>query len=1050
VLGPVEVIGTGGVRAPLVGARQRCIVGTLALHGGRVVTVRRLVDVLWGDLPPRTAVKSVQSHIARVRQGLAVCGLGAALVTRGSGYQLEIAPAAVDSHRFERAVLAARAELADPAGAGERAGPGGSSGPGVGSAGADDALRRVAGELAAALAMWRGVPLADAAPAGWAAAEVDRLADLRLDALEDLCALRLRLGDPGADVEISRLLAANPLRERLIGLQMRVLYRAGRQTDALAAYRQARRRLAEELGVEPGPELVRLHTALLRGELARSGTVTGRVGPDPARPVPAQLPGRVGYFTGRAAELAALDRLLHRPGGDPGGSADEPRVVVVTGAAGMGKTGLAVEWAHRAARHFPDGSLYVDLRGHEEGAALTGAQALLHAVRGLGVAEDRVPSGVADRASLYRSLLHGRRVLVLLDNAGAADEVLPLVPGTGSSLLAVTSRTRLAALAAWHPVQIVELDVLSEGESVQLLTRVVGADGVGRVRAPVARLARLARLCGGIPLALRIAAANLVGRPDAQIAAFVTELAAADPLELLTVEGDSRSVRTVFATAYRALSPLAATVFRLSGLHPGPTIRAELAAALCGQPLPATRAALAELTAAHLLTAAADRYRFHDLIGLFARHCALRDEAPQHRRAALERLLDWYIAAADAANRLLDPSRDLITAAYHRGRPAVPFQPDRGSALAFLDAERDNLLPVVRYAAEHGCDTAAWQLTYLLNSYTDARGRWAERIELCRHGVAAAQRLGDPAGEGEMHRALGVAYRMTRRFDEALASHDRALAAVRAAGDARGEGQVFNCIGGAYTELRRYDEAVRAYERALELLALVGNAPGVALVQRNLGYVHTCRGRPDLGITYLLPALANSRAAGNARLEVAALDGLGAAHLRLREHAAARDYFEQTVAAARRTGDRRAEADALDSIGLISLDTGDPGTALDRFRAALPLSREVADRHLEAIVLGHLGRVLLRLGEPAAARRHLDLAIQLRLQVPDPYESGNLHRDLAELAAAGGDRPAAAEHRDRAAAYYRAADALREADDLISTVVQTSGTPPGTSTSVRT
>lgn len=1014
VLGPVEVVGRNGM-ARLVGARQRTVLGLLALNAGVLVPQWRLVDGLWGEQPPRTAVKSLHSHVARVRQALDACGLPDALVTREPGYLLAVAPQQVDAGQFEAAVRRGREALA---------------------AGAAD---QAAGLLRRALALWRGEPaLADAEPRGWAAAEVDRLSEARLAAAEHRWEAELRLGGHTAAAdELERLLVAYPVRERLVGLLMLARYRSGRHTDALATYQRLRSRLADELGVDPGPGLVRLHAQILRRDpeldpesnrepdpetgRERAGWQPPGAGPPPV-PRPAQLPAPVGHFTGRAGELAALDRLLADP------LAAGPRIAVVSGLAGMGKTALAVQWAHRVADQFPDGQLFVDLRGHDPQTALPASAALSHLLRGVGVPADRIPAELAEATSLYRSLLHGRRLLVMLDNAGTAEAVLPLVPAGPANLLLVTSRSALAALTTHHAVTAVVLDAFTDGEAVALLGQVLGPQRVGREPGPAAELVRL---CGRMPLALRIAAAKLVGRPGQSVRELVDVLAGADRLDALSVEADSRSVRAVFATAYRALRRPAARLFRLLGLHPGGTFTAGLAAALAGLPAPAAARALADLAAAHLVVGAGpDRYRFHDLIGLFARQCATLDEPEPERAEAAARLVDWYLASTYAANRIADPGRDRVTPVLRQPVAEPPFRPDHQAALRFLDGERGNLLPVVRFATEHGQYVAAWQLTYLLTGYHDSRGNGDERVEMCRWAITAAQRTGEPATEGLMRSALGLAYNATRRFDAALDSLHRALPLMRAAGDRRGEGHVLNNIATAHYGLRQFDQAVTAFEQALAAHVADQHRLGIALVLNNLGRACVELGDPVRSRAHLARALAISREIGNPRLEAATLHSLGETDLRGDDPTAALDHFGRALAVYREIGDQRYEVETLTGLGMARLRLGEHRAALAHLRQAVALCRAIADPHTEAVALNSIGRTLLDTGDPTGARAPLEAALDLRLRIPDAYEQGQIHRNLADLEQHGG-RPAAADHHRRLAiGLFRKANATLEADQL--------------------
>jgi tetratricopeptide (TPR) repeat protein len=664
----------------------------------------------------------------------------------------------------------------------------------------------------------------------------------------------------------------------------------------------------------------------------------------------------VGHFTGRDRQLAELDRLVEEPVADV-------RIAVISGLAGMGKTALALEWGHRVSGRFPDGQIHLDLRGHEPRSAVPASAALSHLLRAVGVPADRIPAEPSDQGALYRSLVHERRMLILLDNAGSAEAVLPLVPAGAGNLLLVTSRNPLAALTTHHAVTSVGLDPLAEADAVALLGRVLG---VSRVSREPESAVDLVRLCDRMPLALRIAAAKLVAHPGGRLQALVTTLEGGDRVDALSVEGDSRSVGTVFASAYRALSPPAARLFRRLGLHPGVTFSTGLAGALVDLDPAGTARVLAELADAHLvLPAGPDRHWFHDLIAIFARQCTAVDEPDPAEPVA--RLLDWYLAVAHAANRAVDPGRDRVTPVLgHPARP--PFGPDQQAALRFLDGERGNLLPVVRYAAEHGRHTTAWQLTYLLTGYYDSRGGGEERVEMCRCAVEAARRAGDPAAEGLMRSGLGMAYNATRHFHEALAALAEALPLMRVAGDRRGEGHVHNNIAVAHTALRRFEASI--------------------------------------------------------------LVGLGEANLQLGNQPAALGFYRRALEMRRRTGDRRIEPDTLCDLGTAHLHQGDHAAALASFDQALTVSREVGDPHAEAVALADLGRAYLSLGDLAAARDHLGRALALRARVPDPYQQARTLGALGELEQRCGDPTAAAAHWARAQRLYRDANATDEADRL--------------------
>ncbi|HZM78799.1 MAG TPA: BTAD domain-containing putative transcriptional regulator [Candidatus Limnocylindrales bacterium] len=971
VLGPVAVRGPHGF-ALLSGTRQKCLVALLALSNGRPLGRERLVDAMWGEDPPRTAIKTLHSHVARVRQALADCGLPGLLVTQGQSYVFTAPREVIDAFRFEDHVLAARRHL----GAGEQAA----------------AITR----LRSALELWLDEALADAAPAGWAEAEVARLHEAKLNATEDLWEAELASGHYAAAVgELSRLVAAYPLRERLVGLNMLALYRCGRHAEALDAYQRLRTHLADELGVDPSPELQRRFTAMLRHDPS--------LGVAGASSVPAQLPATVGHFTGRTEALSKLDAL-----GQPG---SEHRFAVISGQAGIGKTALAVAWAHRVASRFTAGQLVIDLRGHDPDSALSPAQALGHLLQGLGVSANRIPVQLEDLVTLYRSLTSGKPILVVLDNAGSVDQVLPLVPSTDTGFLLITSRQRLSALAAYHAMTFIPLDALATADAKTLLGRVAGADRVEREPRAVAAIAEL---CGGLPLALRIAAARLVAEPDRSIGQLADDLTAGNTLDELSVPGDTRSVRTVFSGAYRALPPETAKLFRRLGWHPGSTFDAHVAAAIAGLDPAQARAGLASLAAEHLIVPSGDRYRFHDLLRLYAAECTRRDEPETAHEQIVARLLDWYLAMAHAANQVIGPARNRVTPTPVHVPAQLPFGGKHDEILSYLDGEHGNMMPIVRYAAEHGHDVAAWQLTYLLTGFFEYRGYWAERLELCRLGLAAAERLGDGFAAGLMLSTLGVACVELHRFHDALEHLRLAFERMESVGDKRGQGVALNNMAVACIGLRRYAGAVDAAGQALVLHRAQNHTVGTALALNNLGYSYAELGRFDVALPHLAEALTISRRLRNPRLEAGVLNTLGEVHLDAGDPQAALDSLTEALSARRAIGDRRNEAETLNLLGLTHLKLGDPGAALDCLSEAVVISGDVGDQHLEALVRANMGASYLSTSDLASAENQLLRALELRTRVPDSVEEVTIHIGLAEVADRRGDTDTGRWHRDLA------------------------------------
>jgi DNA-binding SARP family transcriptional activator len=606
ILGPVQVRnGVGWVSVPA--PQQRVLLTALLVDAGRAVSARRLAEQIWGDRPPRTPVQTVHAYVRRLRRLLGD-ERAELLVTRGPGYELAIGQDDLDVWEFERLARAGRVDLA--------AGRPGSA----------------CDQLAGALALWRGPVLADVPERPMWTARVAQLDAARLATTEDHLTALVALGRAPEAVELlHRLVREHPLRELLWVLMMRAQRACGRRAEALETYRRARRVFRDELGLEPGEALQRLQREILTEEPSPPATIVRTPWVTPAQ-LPADVPG----FTGRDGYLERLDPLL--PDTDPGATA----VVIsaIHGTAGIGKTALAVHWAHRIRQRFSDGQLYANLRGYADGPPVRPVEALAWFLTALGVPAGQIPSTVEEASGLYRSLLAGRRVLVLLDNARDADQVRALLPGSPGCLALVTSRDRLDGLVARDGAVPVPVDVLSSDEAHELLVRLLGPE---RVRSEPEPAAQLVDLCGQLPLALRIAAANLVARPRTSVAGYVDRLRA-DRLGPLDVVGDQQAgVKAAFDLSYLGLPEDARRMFRLLGLVPGPDLTGPAAAAMVGLDPAAAATILDRLAAAHLVDEhQAGRYTLHDLIRQYARQKATTEDSADDRRAALDRLQEHY------------------------------------------------------------------------------------------------------------------------------------------------------------------------------------------------------------------------------------------------------------------------------------------------------------------------------------------------------------------------------------------------------------------------
>ena len=636
MLGPLEVRtreGWCGIGAP----KWRALLAALLLRPGQIVPTERLIDELWGDDPPPGARKLVSGYVLRLRRMIDDPD-GRVLVTRSPGYQLLAAHADFDAGQFENLLTAGRQALAQ------------------GDAG------QAADLLVRALALWRGQALADVPPGPLVTFESDRLEELHLTALELRIEADLGCGrDTEVVAELRRLTAEHPLREGLWGELMRALHSSGRPAEALAVYAQAREVIADQLGADPGPELQQLHQRILTGDLAPAGRPPAGEAPagvrEPAAAgyrqpgVPRQLPAGVRHFVGRAEELGRLSGLLDETSGAGGAVV----ISAIGGTAGIGKTALAVHWAHQNAEKFPGGQLYVNLRGFDPSGMPTAAATAVRGFLGaLGVPPASVPGDLDAQVALYRSLLAGRRLLIVLDNARDADQVRPLLPGTASCPVLVTSRNQLAGLVAADGAIPLPLGLLTPGEACELLSRRLGRERVVREEQAAGELAEL---CARLPLALNIAAARAVLRPGRSLAALVSELRGTrQRLDPLTTGDSSADLRAVFSWSCHTLGTTAARMFRLLGLHPGPDISVPAAASLAALGRDQARRALDELKAAHLLTEhTPGRYTCHDLLRAFAAEQAHILDTETGRSAARHRVLDHYLRTAHAAFTVLYP-----------------------------------------------------------------------------------------------------------------------------------------------------------------------------------------------------------------------------------------------------------------------------------------------------------------------------------------------------------------------------------------------------------
>jgi DNA-binding SARP family transcriptional activator/Tfp pilus assembly protein PilF len=997
ILGPVEVT-AGGQRLGIGGQRARAVLARLIVAANSVVGAEALAGELWPDLEPGRAAAVLQVRVAELRRVFRQAGAADRLVTRAGGYVLVADAKEVDAARFDQLAAKGRTLLA----AGDAAG--------------------AAGCLARALELWRGQPLANVGDLAWARAEAARLGEARLAAVECHVQARLDCGDASELIaDLEALTGDHPLRERLWALRMLALYRCGRQAEALAVYQQLRAILVEELGIEPATDLRELHQQILAQDPALALATRGLAASVPAVRsvvVPRELPAEVAAFTGREVELAELDFLLPAVGEEPGAAPGPVVISAVAGTAGVGKTTLAVRWAHRVAGQFPDGQLYVNLRGYDPGQPVTPSEALARFLRALGVADVDIPLEEAERAGRYRSLVATKRLLVVLDNAATEDQVRPLLPGGGSVMVVVTSRDSLPGLVAVDGAHRLDLDLLPQDEAVALLSALIGR----RAGADRAAAEALAGLCARLPLALRVAAELAAARPGAPLAELVAELASErNRLELLDAGGDARgAVASVFSWSYNHLPADAAQLFRLLGTHPGADWDLYAAAALTASTsLTQARRTLAELARAHLVQPAAPgRYQMHDLLRAYAASLATTGDRNEARQAALTRLFDYYLATCAAAADCLSPGDRTWRPDPPPTATPTPQLSDPAAAQAWLDAELPTLVKVAEYTAGHGWPGHAGRLGATLHTYVNSTGHFIEGIILGSHALEAARGSGDRAAQAAALRRLGNYHCHQGRLRQATGCLREAVALARDLGDRFAQAHAHFHLAVAQLFQGRYQHSARSFRQALALFRELGDQPGESEALSGLGQSCLWQGRYQQAVSQLRQGLAVARQAGHRYGEAEALCNLGEACWWLGQYEQATGYAQEALTTSREIGYRVGEADALITLGRVRHRQGQHDQALTHQRQALALYQEFGDRQFQVTAINDTGEALLAIGQHTQARDCFATALALARQSGNPREQGRALSGLGEVCHQQGHHDEAAGYHQQALAFY--------------------------------
>lgn len=934
VLGPVRAW-RDGEALPSGSPQQRALLAALLLRDGRTATAAELIDAIWGDEPPSQALAAVRTYASRLRKVLPAD----VLVSESGGYAIRGRADALDLNVAQE--LAAEAEKA--------------------RAGGDRAQARLL--IDKSLGLWDGEALASV-PGPYAETQRARLEEWRLQLLETRLDLDLECGHHAEAVsELTALTAAHPLRERLRELLMLALYRSGRQAEALAVYADTRRLLADELGVDPRPELARLQQRILQAD-AELACPVQEPSPAPAVSRPAQLPATVPDFTGRAAFVRELsDRLATAEG-------SVMAVSALAGIGGVGKTTLAVHVAHAARPRFPDGQLYVDLQG--AGARAAEPETVLGAfLRALGTQDSAIPDTLDERAALYRSTLAGRRVLILLDNARDAAQVRPLLPGTAGCAALVTSRVRMVDLAGAH---LVDLDVMSPEEALQLFTRIVGAE---RVQAEREAALDVVAACGFLPLAIRIAASRLAARRTWTVSVLAAKLAD-ERRRLDELQAGDLAVKATFELGYGQLEPAQARAFRLLGLADGPDISLAAAAAVLDLPLHDAEDLLESLVDTSLLESAAPgRYRYHDLVRLYARACADRDEPPSERDLALSRLLDFYLATAARVFAMERPRDRLVDHLESTAYEGLSFA-DRQAALDWLYTEANCLLACARQATNGAGLRRAVDLLW------------------------AAKDLAESGANSKQYEAVAGAGRE----------------AARAAGDARAEARARTALTNVHLVAGRYDEADEEARNARALAVEVGDAAPVYWADNDRGIIALNQGRFTDAEEHLLSGRDGSRADGNLPGEASALCNLSRVHLITGRPTSAITLARQGIELYERIGSELRLANGLYALGVALSRAGRHAEALERFNEALYSFGKNRQRLWEGTTYFRIAETHLSARRPAIAAQHAEQALANGCIGGDRMR-GNVLTTLGQALNALGQR-------DRARACWHEALALYE------------------------
>ncbi|MEV0382688.1 tetratricopeptide repeat protein [Nonomuraea sp. NPDC050643] len=932
---------------------RRLMLGVLALNAGRLTTRRELIESLWGERPPSSAVNVLQTHTKHLRRLLdprhSPRDQGGVLSTVGDGYLLRLPEGALDLLRFRRTVAAAQ------------------------RAAGDGAPARAAALFREALRLWEDddplcdVPALEGHPKVWGLKAERRRAQL------SYWDLMLRAGNAAEVIAALAVQgAANPLDEAVQATLIRAYEATGQRTIAFERYEATRLVLAEELGVEPSGELERAYRHLLEEQESRG-----------VPRIPRQLPAPVPDFTGRADELALLDAAnARRP----------PGIAVVCGTAGVGKTALAVHWGHHNRELFPDGRIHLDLRGDDAEHALSPHDALGRLLTAVGVSDQDIPADTQSRAARWRTETDGRRLLVLLDNAASAEQVRPLLPGTHDTLMVITSRDRLATLVALHGAHRIELDLLPRVDAVHLLRRLLDE----RAGTDPGSVDSLATICARLPLALRLAAEYAGAQAHLPLAGVVTRLHRAGPLDLLDA-GDGAAIRHVFGCSYRLLDSEAQRLFRLLSLNPAPHSTPACVAALADVDEIGAARLLHRLASAHLLRCdALGRYGFHDLLRAYATELSLAMDGEAERQAAMDRLLEHYCGTAVEASDTLYPGWS--GSRRHAGlalKPSgVTLSP--GAALSWFDGELASFGTICQFAVRQGRPARAVTLAAALHRYLEA-GHGTEALSIYECAVDAARRTGDPEGEAHLRTNTGVILRLLGRYASAVEELSEALELCRRIGNRHGQARSLSNLGIIEERLGEFASSAARHSEAIALYREIDDPFGQAAALTNLGNLEESIGEHIEAARHFLAAHDIFAALGERAGQAIALSNLGQIHSSLGEDTLAVAKLREALSLFREIEHRDGEATALSNLGTALCRQAKFDESLWHLEQALEIFQSTKHRYGEASVLNAIGEALRTMGRDGEAAQRHRLALAIAAETGDEDERGRAAAALESL-----------------------------------------------------